>query len=128
MPAMRCAFTFALCSLLLAGCTTTGGHKPTSSDKNTSATSSAILPSPMQIVGRVIAVDLRTLNVIIAVSPFTVLPGDFARRILITRTDDLRATAKLQCSPYLRGRTLGARILVGRANVGDEVVMPPAAP
>ena len=69
MPAMRCAFTFALCSLLLAGCTTTGGHKPTSSDKNTSATSSAILPSPMQIVGRVIAVDLRTLNVIIAVSP-----------------------------------------------------------
>ncbi len=128
MLAMRRAFTFALCSLLLAGCTTTGGHKSTSSEKNKSAASSAISPSPMRIVGRVIAVDPSTQNVIIAVSPFAVLPGDFDRRILITRTDDLRATARLQSSPYLRGHTLGARTLGGRANVGDEVVIPPAAP
>ena len=125
---MRRAFMFALCSLLLAGCTAPGGGKSVQKSPAATNASPSLSPSPMQIMGRVIAVDLRTLNVIIEVSPFAVLPGDFARRILITRTDDLRATAKLQSSPCLRGRILGARMLAGRANMGDEVVIPPATP
>lgn len=119
---------FALCSLLLTGCIATGGSKAVHKSPDTTNAARSLAPSPAQIVGRVIAVDLRTLTVIIEVSPFAVLPDDFARQILIARTDDLRATAKLECSSYLRGRTLGARMLAGRANVGDEVVIPAATP
>jgi hypothetical protein len=79
-------------------------------------------------VGRVIAVDVKTLSVIIELAPFTVMPPDYSGSILISRQDDLRPTARLQASSYLRGRTLGARLLAGQALIGQEVVFAPAVP
>lgn len=120
---MRRAPTFALFCLLLAGCATGGGRKPAESTTK----AGAIAPSPFVVVGHVLAVDFSTMNVVIDVAPYAVLPFDFDGKILLARTEDLRPTAKLQASPYLRGHTLGARLLAGRPNAGDEVVIPPTS-
>lgn len=81
----------------------------------------------MQVVGRVIAVDQRTLSVIVQLGPYVELPFDYGTRALIARRDDLQPTARLQSSPYLRGRTLGTRLVAGQPRVGDEVVFLPVA-
>ncbi len=130
---MRRAFPLALCCLLLAGCATRGskpsaggvgepGKSPESTDANRT------VPGPVQVLGRVIAVDMRTLSVIVDLAPYIVLPGDFATRALIARRDNLQPTARLQSSSYLRGRTLGTRLTAGQPQVGDEVVFLPVAP
>ena len=124
---MQRAFTLALCTLLTAGCTT-GGPKQKVEAGRESVKTSATVPSPAQVVGRIIAVDMVELAVIIEIPPYEVLPSDYNGRILISRMDDLRPTARMQASPYLRGRTLAARLLAGRPQIGDEVVFTPAAP
>jgi hypothetical protein len=121
---MRRAFIITLTGcLLLAGCATGGGRKPPAA---TAQKSKAITPSPFTVIGHVLNVDASTGNVIIDVSPYTVLPLGFSDLIMITRTQDLRPTSKLHASPYLRGHILGAKLLAGRPNEGDEVVIPPA--
>ena len=127
---MRRALSLALCSLLIAGCAT-NGSKP--ADKGvapdvSSAHTERTMPGPVQVVGRVISVDLRSLTVIIELAPFATLPPDFSGRALISRQDDLRPTARLQASAYLRGRILGARLVAGKSQVGDEVVFAPSSP
>lgn len=117
---MRRAFILGLGCLLLAGCAAGGGRKPSP------AKASSVSPSPFTVVGHVIAVDAATRNVIIDVAPYAVLPPDFSGKIMLARTEDLQPTARLQASPYLRGHILGARLLAGRPNAGDEVVFPPA--
>ncbi len=118
---MHRAFLLALVCLLPAGCATSGGHKPSADAK-----SDALTPSPFVVVGHVLAFDPSTANVIIDVAPYAVLPLGFDGLNMLARTDDLQPTAKLQASAYLRGHTLGARLLAGRPNIGDEVVIPPA--
>jgi hypothetical protein len=128
---MRRAFTLALCSLLIAGCATRGAKPAPKGGDSAVAPSAATehtVPGPVQVVGRVISLDLRSLTVVIELSPFAVLPPDFNGRILISRQDDLRPTARLQASAYLRGRILGARLLAGKSQIGDEVVFAPATP
>lgn len=125
--ALRCAAFLALGSLLLAGCIGRGAKPAAAEDAAQSAESRAehITPGPVQVVGRVIAVDMRTLTVVIELAPYAVLPEKFNGRPLISRRDDLRPTARLQASPYLRGRTLGARLVAGTPGIGHEVVLAP---
>ena len=118
---MRRAFILGL-GLLLAGCVHGGGRKPPAA----ASKPAAIAPSPFTLVGHVMSVDADAGNVIIDIAPYAVLPPDFAGKIMLARTDELRPTAKLQASPYLRGHILGARLLAGRPNPGDEVVIPPS--
>ncbi len=119
---MRRAFILMPGCLLLAGCATRTGSKPPASAKP-----AAVIPSPFAVVGHVLDVDASTGNVIIDVAPYAVMPADFSGKIMLTRTEaDLRPTAKLEASPYLRGHILGAHLLAGRPNIGDEVVLPPA--
>jgi len=129
---IRPSLALALCALLLAGCATRGSKSPASdgtpSKPKESADSGRTIPGPVQVLGRVIAVDLRTLSVVIDLAPYVEIPFDFATRQLITRRDDLQPTARLQSSPYLRGRTLGARLIAGQPQVGDEVVFLPISP
>lgn len=127
---MRRAFILALCSLLAAGCSSRGksSSKGGAANEPSPHGSTQTVPGPVQVVGRIIAVDLRSLAVIIELAPFANPPADFNGRILISRMDDLRPTARLQASPYLRGRTLGARLLAGQPQVGDEVVIAPTVP
>jgi hypothetical protein len=127
---MRRAFTLALCSLLLAGCFTRGIKPDAKGDGGlaTPSQSARTIPGPVQVAGRVAAVDLRSLTVIVELAPYTAMPGNFNGSTLIARRDDLKPTARLQASPYLRGRTFGARLLAGQPQVGDEVVFAPASP
>jgi len=78
----------------------------------------------------VLAVDPAAHTVIVDVSPYAVLPGNLTGRMLLARNPgDLRPTGRLQASPYLRGLTLGTRLIEGQPVVGDEVVLvPPAGP
>ena len=86
------------------------------------------VPGPVEVVGRVIAIDRPSLSVIIELAPYAVVPAGYDGRMLIARLDDLRPTARLQASPYVRGRMLGARLLAGSPQVGNEVVFAPPAP
>lgn len=131
----RLWFHLALCALLLTGCATRGsksrskaGDDGDPANPAASADPARTVPGPVRVLGRVIAVDLRTLSVVIDLAPYVELPFDFTTRQLITRRDDLQPTARLQSSPYLRGRTLGARLIAGQPQVGDEVVFLPVAP
>jgi hypothetical protein len=128
---MRRAFTLALCSVLLGGCATRGG-KPAADGAESkgadSAKESRTVPGPVQVVGRIIAVDSRSLSVIVELAPYAVMPPSYNGSILIARLDDLRPVARLQASAYIRGRTLGTRLLAGNPQVGNEVVFAPISP
>ncbi|MBC8040712.1 MAG: hypothetical protein H7Y06_09230 [Opitutaceae bacterium] len=131
----RPSLLLALCCLFLVGCATRSPKSSTTSsaaEKDKSAATTApvgpVTPGPVQILGRVIAVDQRTLSVIVQLGPYAELPFDFTTRQLIARRDDLQPTARLQSSSYLRGRTLGTRLIAGKPQIGDEVVFLPVAP
>ncbi len=121
---MRRAFIVTLVGcLLLAGCATGSGRKRDAATKKTDT----LAQSPFSVVGHVLTVDAKTGNVIIDVAPYALLPLNFSGLIMVTRTQDLRPTSKLEASPYQRGHMLGAKLLAGRPSEGDEVVIPPAA-
>ncbi|MBI5770388.1 MAG: hypothetical protein HZA93_21610 [Verrucomicrobia bacterium] len=84
----------------------------------------ALLPSTNLLVGRVIAVDRAQGFAFVELSQ-SAPPAALAEGTpLLTRTDDLRETARLSASRYVRGRTLGARIVSGQPAPGNEVVWP----
>jgi len=130
-PAVRRAFLLALTCLLAAGCSTRGS-KPAAKGGEPSPAAPAqparTVPAPVQVVGRIIAIDLRSLTVVVELGPYVTLPTDYASRVLISRHDDLQPTARLQATSYLRGRTLGTRLVAGKPQLNDEVVFAPATP
>jgi hypothetical protein len=81
-----------------------------------------LAPSPRLIVGRIVAVDAAQKFA------FIELATDAPRGVLTdgtelnARTSDLKPTGRLQVSRYVRGRTLGTRIVAGQPAPGDEVV------
>ena len=84
----------------------------------------ALLPSQNLLVGRVLAVDFARGFAFVdlaSTAPAAAL-ADGAE--LVARTDDLRETARLRASRYVRGRTLGAKIVSGQPAPGNEVVWP----
>ena len=82
----------------------------------------ALLPSPRLIVGRVIAVDESRRLAFVELAPDAPQAALVDGTELSVRTLSLRDTARLQTSPYVRGRTLGAKIMAGQPSPGDEVV------
>ena len=82
----------------------------------------ALLPSPRLIVGRVIAVDREQGFAILELASDAPKSAVADGSELIARSLDLRETARLRVSRYLRGRTLGSKIVAGRPTPGDEVV------
>lgn len=82
----------------------------------------ALLPSPRLLVGRVIAFDAQRNFAIVELSGDA--PGDALvdGSELLSRTDDLRETARLRPTRYRRGRTLGCVVTGGQPGVHDEVV------
>lgn len=118
----------ALGCLLLAGCASLGRKAPSDSGLTPKVSATTTTASSTLVVGRIITIDPSSKSVLVEVGSFTVLPPDFATRILIARTDDLKPTARLQSSAYLRGRILGTRLIAGSPQLGDEVVCAPANP
>lgn len=122
------ACALAISCLLLAGCASLGRKLPAESGLTSKVSDTTTTASSALVMGRIIVIDLASKSVLVEVGSFTVLPPDFATRILISRTDELRPTARLQSSSYLRGRILGTRLIAGSPQVGDEVVCEPANP
>lgn len=82
----------------------------------------ALVPSPRLIVGRVLAVDAVHRFAFVDLAPDAPI-GAVAEDVeLIARTSDLRETGRLRPSRYVRGRTLGTKILSGQPSPDDEVV------
>ncbi len=84
--------------------------------------SDTFAPSPRLIVGRVIAIDPERGFAFIELAPEAPTAAIAADSELMTRTLELRETARLRVSRQLRGRTLGTIILAGKPGAGDEVV------
>jgi hypothetical protein len=82
----------------------------------------ALLPSPRLIVGRIVAVDPARAFAFVDLAADAPVNAVGAGAELMTRTADLRETARLLASRHLRGRTLGTKILSGQPSLGDEVV------
>lgn len=82
----------------------------------------ALLPSPRLPVGRVIAFDAQRGFAIVELGGDA--PGDALvdGSELLSRTDDLRETARLRPTRYRRGRTLGCVVVSGQPAVENEVV------
>ncbi len=122
------ALLLVFCTLALAGCATRGARPSSAGNPGPAeAGPSATNPAPSQVVGRVIAVDAGTASVIVQLAPYATFSSALSGRTLIARRDDLEPTARLLASPYLRGRVLGTRLLEGRPETGDEVVLPGTA-
>ena len=84
--------------------------------------SGALLPSPRLILGRVIAVEPARGVAVVELAADAPKSALVAGTDLIARTPDLRETAHLEVSPFLRSRTLGTKIVAGQPSPGDEVV------
>ncbi len=122
---MRRGLIFAF-GLALAGCAGAARHAVPPPPPAPVAPASLLQPSPLPPVGRVLAVDGAVGTVIVDVAPDAALPADLTGRMLLARNPgDLHPSARLQASAYLRGRTLGTRLVEGRPAVGDEVVLAP---
>ena len=106
---------------LCAGCSLFSTKPPTKSAPSV-LSAGALLPSPRLIVGRVIAVDESRRLAFVELAPDAPQAALIDGTELSVRTLSLRDTARLQTSPYVRGRTLGAKIMAGQPSPGDEVV------
>ncbi len=82
----------------------------------------ALLPSPRLFVGRIVAVNPIEGFAFVEVGADAPASALVDGTELIVRTLSLQERARVRVSRYIRGRTLGARILTGQATPGDEVV------
>ena len=114
-----------LALIALPGCASL--HRSAPASPPAVATAPPLRPSPVQYVGRILAIDLAAKIAIVSVSTYASLPPSLVGRALVTRDVSLRPMARLDPTPYLRGQTLGAHILEGEPAVGDEVVLLPPA-
>lgn len=84
--------------------------------------SGALLPSPRLFVGRIIAVDKARGFAFVELATDAPKGALIEGTELLARTLELVDQGRLQASAYVRGRTLGAKILAGQPSPGDEVV------
>ena len=91
-------------------------------ENSPSSRTAALQPSPNRLVGHVLAVDPALGFAFVALTSEPPAAALAQGAELIARTDDLRETARLGTSRYVRGRTLGAKIVSGQPSPGDEVV------
>lgn len=128
-------FRAASLPLLLAALLSAGGCRlfaPSTPEQSTAGTASrpeplpagALLPSHNLRVGRVIAVDPSHGLAIVELATDAPATALMDGAPLVSRTSDLRETARLTSSRYQQGRTLGTRIVSGQPSPGDEVVFP----
>jgi hypothetical protein len=74
------------------------------------------------VVGRIIAVDDAQRFAFVELAPDAPNAALIAGTQLMSRTLELRNTGHIQVSSYLRGQTLGTKIVGGQPSLGDEVV------
>lgn len=114
-----------LAVFFLAGC----GHVAPGQPVPAAASAPAAAPvalhaSPNKLVGRILAVDAARGFAFVDLTAEPPAASLAEGAALLARTDDLRETARLRASRYVRGRTLGTTIVSGQPATGDEVVFP----
>ncbi len=121
--------------LFLAGCghriapSSTSGNNATAPSAQPSRPAAAPLQaSPRKLVGRVLSIDAARGFVFVALDLDSPPAATTEGASLIVRTEDLRETARLRTSAYVRGRTLGTLLISGQPSLGDEVVFHLHAP
>jgi hypothetical protein len=122
-PLLR--FTLAGAIMALAACqhrTATPRPGELAASPPPAPASAQLSPSPRLIVGRVLAIDAERHFAFVDIAEEAPLLALVDGTDLTARTLELRETAKLRASSYLRGRTLGTRIVSGQPSPGDEVV------
>jgi hypothetical protein len=82
----------------------------------------ALVPSPRLIVGRVVAIDAERRYAFVELASDAPAGATTEGAELLARTLELRETARLHASRYVRGRTLGTQVIAGQPSPGDEVV------
>ena len=87
-----------------------------------SAALEPLVPSPRLMVGRVLDIDLAQGFAFVDLAADAPSVALVEGTELISRTLDFRETARLRASRYVRGRTLGAKIVSGQPAPEDEVV------
>jgi hypothetical protein len=107
---------------LVAGCRHATPTKSVSSTPPITLGADVLLPSPRLIIGRIIAVDSAQGFAFVDLAPDTPSPALANGTELIARTLALHETGRLRVSRYVRGRTLGTKIVDGQPSPGDEVV------
>ncbi len=81
-----------------------------------------LAPSARLIVGRIIAIDAAQGFAFVELGPDAPNAALTDGTGLTARTAELKETGRLQASRFLRGRTLGTKIISGKPSPGDEVV------
>lgn len=117
MPVTATVLVFVAVMLFWGGC-----QHPGVQPASPPPFSDALAPSPRLIVGRIVAVDADRGFAFIELATDAPAAATEPETELVSRTHDLRETARLQASRQLRGRTLGTAILAGKPGAGDEVV------
>jgi hypothetical protein len=84
--------------------------------------SDTLAPSPRLITGRIVSVDTAQAFALVELTWDAPAAAIAEGSELIVRTLELRETARLQASRYVRGRILGTKIVAGQPTSGDEVV------
>jgi hypothetical protein len=106
----------------LGACGHVASPNPARPDDRAAPSANTLKPSANQLVGRVLAVDLARGYAFVTLAAEPPAGTLTAGAELIVRTDDLRETARLKTSRYVRGRTLGANIVSGQPSLDNEVV------
>ncbi len=106
---------------LFVGCVSFAPNSPAKSAPSV-LSAGALLPSPRLIVGRVTSVDEARRFAFVELAPDAPKAALVNGTELSCRTFALSDSGRLQVSPYLRGRTLGTKIVSGQPSPGDEVV------
>lgn len=97
-------------------------HNRSSKPAGHPAATRPIAPSSRLIVGRIAAIDAPRGFAFVQLAADAPPAAQADGAELTARTNDLRETAQLRASRYLRGRTLGAIVVSGQPSPGDEVV------
>jgi len=112
------AALLALLAFILTSC----HHAAPSKAPPSALAPDALVPSPRLIIGRVIATEIPQGFAFVELAADAPAAALVDGTELIARTPDLRETARLRASRYVRGRTLGTKIVGGQPAPGDEVV------
>jgi hypothetical protein len=112
----------SLAVVLLSGCRLFAPRPTTVKPAVAPLPAGALVPSPRLIIGRVIAIDAERRFAFVELASDAPAGSMAEGSELIARTIDLRETARMHASRYVRGRTLGTNIVAGQPSPGDEVV------
>lgn len=119
-PAVRLPVTVIILLTIGSGCSQFSSRAPVTESPVLGP--GALVPSPRLIVGRILAVDQNQGFAFVDLAADAPNGALIAGTELVVRTLELHETARIEVSRFVRGRTLGTKVIEGQPSPGDEVV------